>query len=89
MIDISTKKPLRVLTNSDTGPYIMVSVKQVDDVRALFDAEKIPYWVDEYAISINNGPEMTVINLKYGTDVSVVRNILENTHTDKVVSKGA
>lgn len=78
MIDIGTKKPLEVSTEGDAGLYIMVPVKQVGDVRSLLDAEKIPYWVDEYAISIDGRPEVTVVNLRHGSDAAAVRNILDN-----------
>ena len=76
MIDINTKKPLRLSTDGDAGPYIMVPVKQINDVRALFDAKRIPYWVDEDAISLDGKPEMTVVNFRHDSDAATVRNIL-------------
>lgn len=78
MIDTSTKKRLYVSTDGDAGPYIMVPVQQIDDVRALLDANTIPYWVDENAISLDGKPEITVINLGHGADATTVQNILDN-----------
>lgn len=78
MIDVSTKKPLYVSTDGDAGPYIMVPVQQIDDVRTLLDANNIPYWVDEDAISLDEKPEVTVVNLGHGADAATVQNILDN-----------
>lgn len=77
MIDVSTKKPLSVSTDGDAGPYIMVPVQQLDRVRDLLDAAKIPYWVDEVAISLDGKPEVTVVNLGRGTDPEEVQKLLD------------
>ncbi len=78
MIDISTKKPLYVSTDGDAVPYIMVPVQQIGDVCALLDAKKIPYWVDEEAISLDGKPEVTVVNLRHGVDVRALQTLLDN-----------
>ena len=78
MIDVSTKKSLSVSTGGDSGPYIMVPVRQIDDVRALLDANNLSYWVDEYAISLNGQPEVTVVNLGHGSNAVDVQRILDN-----------
>jgi len=77
MIDISTEKPLYVSTDGDAGPYIMVPVQQIDNVRSLLDAHKIPDWVDEAAISLDGKPEVTVVNLGHNVDAAVVQEILD------------
>jgi len=78
MIDVSTKKPLYVSTDGDAGPYIMVRVEQIDDVRSLLDGSSIPYWVDEDAISLDGKPEVTVVNLGRGSDATTVQKILDD-----------
>ena len=78
MIDVSTKKPLHVSTDGDAGPYIMVPVQQIEDVRASLDADSVPYWVDEDAISLDGKPEVTVVNLGRGSDAASVQKILDN-----------
>ena len=78
MIDASTKKPLYVSADGDAGPYIMVPVQQIDDVRTLLDANNIPYWVDEDAISLDGKPEVTVVNLGPGADAATVQKLLDN-----------
>lgn len=78
MIDISTNNPLRVSTDGDAGPYIMVPVEQIDHVRRLLDANNVPYWVDEVAISLDGKPEITVVNLGGGADADAVQAMLDN-----------
>ena len=78
MIDQCTNKLLHVSTDGDTGPYIMVPVKQIDDVRALLDAGGIRYWVDEDAISLDGKPEVTVVNLGRDSDAKAIQKILDN-----------
>ena len=77
MIDTSTKKPLYVSRDGNAGPYIMVPVQQIDEVRTLLDAYRIPYWVDENAISLDGKPEVTVINLGHRADAAAVQDILD------------
>lgn len=77
MIDISTKKPLRVSTDGDAGPYVVVPVQQLDDVRRLLDAHHVSYWVDEEAISLDGKPEVTVVNFGRDAQPDAVQEILD------------
>ncbi|MEZ6113479.1 MAG: hypothetical protein R3C99_21070 [Pirellulaceae bacterium] len=77
MIDASTAKPLSVSTDGNAGPYIMVPIQQIDEVRALLDANAVAYWVDEDAISLNGQPAVTVVNLGHGADAASVQRILD------------
>lgn len=78
MTDATTKKPLRVSTESKAGPYIWVPFIQLDEVRRLLDSHKVAYWVSENAISWNGGPEMTVINLGHEGDAAAVQAFLDS-----------
>ncbi len=77
MIDVSTKKPLSVSTDGNAGPYVTVPVAQLPDVRDLLDANNVPYWLDEEAISLDGKPEVTVVNLGQGADPDAVQKILD------------
>jgi hypothetical protein len=59
MIDVTTRRPLRVSTADDAPPYIMVALEQLAAVTAVLDAHEISYWVDEEAFSIDDEPEIT------------------------------
>jgi hypothetical protein len=78
MIDTVTNKPLRVSTDGTAGPYIMVPLDQLDNVRRLLDARRIPYSVDEDAISLNGEPYVTVVDLGRAADAAAVQTILDD-----------
>ncbi len=78
MIDTKARQPLSVSTDGGAGPYIMVPVAQLDKVRALLEANKVPYWVDEEAISLDGKPEVAVINLEIGSNPAIVQSLLDS-----------
>ena len=78
MTDATTKRPLHVSTDGTTGPYIMVPVSQLAEVRRLLDSRRIGYWVEEEAISLDGAPEGAVINLGRGADAAAVQAILDS-----------
>ncbi len=78
MIDKSTRKPLYVSANGTAGPYIMVPVDQLAAVTRLLDDNRVRYWTDEVAISLDDEPEVAVINLGRGTDPHAVQRLLDS-----------
>jgi hypothetical protein len=78
MLDTTTDKPLNVSTDGDAGPYIMVPVVQLETVKVLLNANQVPHWVDEEAISLDGKPEVAVINLGHGSDPTKVQNLLDS-----------
>jgi hypothetical protein len=77
MIDVSTHARLRVNTEGTAGPYIMVPLSQLDGIKAMLDENKIGYWVDEDAISLDGKPEIAVINLGRSCSAETVQRILD------------
>jgi hypothetical protein len=77
MIDTTTHKRLYVSTDGEAGPYIMVPVGQLEQVSALLDANKVRYWVDEEAISLDGKPEVAVINLGRQSDAEKIQRLLD------------
>ncbi len=53
MNDITTRRPLEVVTDGNAGPYLMVPISQLDQVKSLLDEHAVSYWVDETAISLD------------------------------------
>jgi len=80
MNDATTQQPLSVSTDGTAGPYIIVPVSQLDEVKRLLDSRRIRCWVDENAISLNGTPEVAVINLGRGADALAVQAILDSVH---------
>ena len=78
MIDAMTEKPLYVSTDGTAGPYIMVPVTQLPDLRDLLDKHRFRYSVEEDAISLDGAPEIAVVDLGHGTDGAAVQAILDN-----------
>jgi hypothetical protein len=78
MNDTTTRKPLRVSTDGGAGPYIVVPVSQLDQVVALLDANKVSYWVDEEALSIDGKPEIIFVNLERGSDPAAIQRLLDS-----------
>ena len=78
MNDLQTHKGIRVSADEPTGPYITVLVDQLDQVRRILDANRIRYWVDHLAISIDDQPAETVINVDIRHDARHVQAILDS-----------
>ncbi|MCY2935599.1 MAG: hypothetical protein NT172_15700 [Planctomycetota bacterium] len=78
MTDEMTKMPLYVSTDGTAGPYIMVQVSQLGDLRDLLDKNHIRYTVEEDAISLDGKPEIAVVDLGRGADHSAIQAILDS-----------
>jgi hypothetical protein len=78
MKDVATKKSLYVSSDGAAGPYIMVPVCRLDDLRQLLDRHRVPYAVDEDAISLNGAPELAIVNLGRGGDAKGVQKLLDS-----------
>ena len=78
MIDTTSHKQLSVSTDGDAGPYIMAPVTQLERIRTLLDANKVRYWVDEEAISLDGKPEVAVINLGHRSDPERIQRLLDS-----------
>ena len=78
MNDLTMNQALRVSTDGTAGPYIMVQVSQLPEIRRLLDAAGIPYAVDKYAISFDGRPEVVVVDLGPDADAAAIQAILDN-----------
>ena len=73
MTDTSTGERLLVSTARDAGPYLDLPWSQVEAVRKRLDRAGIPYWVDQWLISIDGGPEFTSINFSRYVDADRIQ----------------
>ena len=78
MTDRTTRERLSVSAHGNAGPYIMVPVIQLEEVRTILDNNQIRYWVDEEAISLDGKPEITVINLDPPSEPATVQRLLDS-----------
>jgi hypothetical protein len=77
MTDATTQKPLHVLRDEIAGPYLLLSLDQLDDVKRLLDRNGVIYEVESNAISLNNGPFIIAINFGRKGDAERVQTILD------------
>lgn len=77
MTDTATRRPIRVSTESPSGPYITVSVEVLEKVRKLLVENDVPHWVEHYAISVDGRPAQIVINLGRKVDSRQVQDLLD------------
>jgi hypothetical protein len=83
MIDSFTKKPIQVSDDDDAGPYIIVRLDQLGLVEKLLDDAGYHYDVDEEAISINDNPYATIVNLGRHADVPAIQKRLDDNQDPK------
>jgi hypothetical protein len=78
MVDVTNQERIVVSTNGDPAfPYIMLPLDQVAAVETMLRENGIDYWVASQAISINNRPFTSIINLGRGTDPVRVQALLD------------
>ncbi len=78
MIDSQTRGAIRVSTDGTAGPYIMLPLNQLSQIRQRLDQHKIHYWVDPDAISLDGKPAVAIINLGLSGDAKRVQAILDH-----------
>jgi hypothetical protein len=81
VIDVVTKKPLRVLTaGPDAPPYIHLAYEQLDELRRVLDAHGVRYRYPETVVSFDGGPEMIFVYLfpNRGVDAQMIQAMLDN-----------
>jgi hypothetical protein len=77
VVNRHTNQPLRVRTPERSGPFIDVPTDQLRAVENVLRANGISFWSDEWSISIDGQPALTVVNIKHGTDAVAVQRILD------------
>jgi hypothetical protein len=77
MTDTATQKPIRVSTESPSGPYIKLSVESLERVKKLLVENDIPHWVDHIAVSVDGRPATTLIYVGRKVDSRRVQELLD------------
>ncbi len=78
MIDVTTRKPLRVSTDEIAGPYLMLPFSQAPEVEQVLEARGIRHRVLEDVISFNGGPEEATIVFGRGADPGAIQAALDS-----------
>ena len=77
MTDKHTGRRLVVSKDGRSGPYLIIPLMQVNDVRRVFDQSGIRFWVDETAISLDGKPATTVVNFGKSVSPDTVQSLLD------------
>jgi DhnA family fructose-bisphosphate aldolase class Ia len=77
MIDRETLEQLAVSTDGDAGPYLMVPLEQLPEVRTLLQGHAIPHVVDEDAIQLDGKAVIAVINFGRAADPAQIQKLLD------------
>lgn len=78
MIDMVDKKPIQIEMGGNAPADFSVPVQQLDQVRALFDANHIKYWVGEEYLSIDDGPEIAFVTISRNSDPELAQRLLDS-----------
>lgn len=77
MTDVHNHKPIRVLSDEGSKPYITAPVDQLKQLREILDANGVSYWVEHNVISVDGRPAMAVINLRGKDNIYEIQEILD------------
>ena len=78
MIDMVTRKRIEVESDEGGGGYFDVPLDQLEPVVALLEANTIPHWPSEEALSMDDGPFMIIVELPRRVDPVVVQRLLDS-----------
>ena len=79
MIDLETQEKLQINIDGDAGPYLMVPLQQLPDLRVLLQQKLIPHTVDEDAIQFDDRPVIAIVNFGRGADPVRLQRLLDET----------
>ena len=78
MIDPGTEKPVRVLMDDETGPYIKLTLKAVDQVQQILNDHGVSFWVGHHWFSIDYKPADGYVWIHKKTDPVYVQTLLDS-----------
>jgi hypothetical protein len=77
MIDIETRRPLKLNREGDGGPYLMVPLDQLSTVRRVLRENGIAHSISEDAIQLDSKPAIAIVNFGRGADVNRIQDALD------------
>lgn len=78
MLDSTTHNRLMVSTDGNAGPYLIVPLPQLKQLKQLLTDHQIPYSAENTGISMNGKPVDVVVNLGRGANVTKIQSILDS-----------
>ena len=78
VLDVLTEQPLNVSTDGTAGPYIIVPLSQLDQLKQLLKQNGVAFSVEKTGISLNGKPVDVVVNLELGANIEAIQRILDS-----------
>jgi hypothetical protein len=78
MIDTMTSKPLTIYIGEGGYSHLIVPETQLEQVKALFDANQVLCWVDEELLSVDGEPEVGFISFSLKADLALAQRLLDS-----------
>ena len=78
MTDMVTRKRIEVEPDEGGGGFFELPLDQLDAAVALLQANAIPHWPSEEALSMDDGPLMIIVELPRRVDPVVVQRLLDS-----------
>ncbi len=77
MTDIETRTPLTVKTEGDAGPYLMVPLEQLPEVRRVLQQNGIKHTVAPEAVRLAGKPVIAIIDFGRRADAARIQAALD------------
>ena len=77
MIDEVKKRRLQVESDEIAGPYLRLPLAQLESIREVLDSHGFRYWLDSFAISLDNKPPVIVVNFDRREDAAQIQTALD------------
>lgn len=78
MIDVRTKKPVEVLRGGESTAMFWLPVSQIPQVEALFDQNKVNYWLLEAETPLGDGYTIRGVVLSRNENHDQVQTLLDS-----------
>jgi hypothetical protein len=77
MLDIETNLPIKVSTDGDAGPYLLVPMEQLEEVREALERRQISFTLGEDAIELDGSPVIAIVDFGRDADPARIQEALD------------
>lgn len=78
MTDATSQKPLTIFVGEGGYAHLIVPATQLEQVKALFDANNVLCWADEELLSVDDEPEVGFISFSRKADLGFAQRLLDS-----------
>ena len=78
MTDVRKNKPIEVIRGPESTAMFTITVAQLPQVQALFDQNKVNYWLTEAQIPVENGHSICGVILSRNENHDRVQSLLDS-----------